>query len=216
MKRLLFAFTMAALALLAACGLRGLQGDGHLTTDNRSVADFTTVDAAGGLDITWSSGSSALAITTDQNLLPHIKTEVMGSKLRIFTDQTLSPTRGIKIILSSSALADAVLTGAIHLTANHVGGPAERLALTSSGAATIEVSGIVAKLSANLTGASTLKAAGLDAQEAAVNLVGASHADLAVARHLKASIVGAGSVTYAGSPSVEQSVTGAGSIRRRK
>jgi len=213
MRSIVPALALTTFALLAGCGLRGIQGDGHLTTDRRAVSDFTTVDAAGGFDVSWSSGPAALVITTDQNLLPHIKAEVTGHTLRVYADKSLAPTKGIKMVLSSTALQGAALTGAIHLTANHLTGPA--LTLTSSGAVTIDASGSVNTLAANLTGASTLRAAGLDAQDAKVTMVGASRADLSVAKHLKASIVGAGSVSYSGNPAVEQSITGAGTIRRR-
>ncbi len=214
MKRLVITLVLASLALSVGCHWRGIRGDGNITTDKRATPDFTSLNATGGFAIEWTSGPAALAITTDQNLLSHIKTEVKDDELRVWADGSLAPTRQIKIVLSSSSVTAATLIGAIHLTANQVAGPA--LSLTSSGAVTIEATGSVGSLTAGLTGASTLKAAGLSVHDAKVALVGASSADVTVADHLSASIVGAGSVSYTGNPMVEKSIVGAGSIRRRQ
>ena len=214
MKRLAITLVLAALALSAGCHWRGVRGDGNITTDKRAILDFTSLNATGGFAIEWTRGPASLAITTDQNLLSHIRTEVKDDQLRVWADGSLAPTRQIKIVLSSDAIKTVTLTGAVHLTAKQVAGPA--LSLTLSGAVTIDASGSVGSLTASLTGASTLKATGLDAHEAKVTLVGASSAEVAVAEHLRVSIVGAGSLSYRGSPVVEQSITGAGIIRRRQ
>lgn len=215
MKTLLVALTLTAIALLTGCSPRGVQGNGNITSEKRTIASFTTLDAEGAFDIQWTNGAPALSITTDQNLFARIKTDVSGTTLRIYSDERINPTKGIKVILSSGALKDAGLTGAIHLTANQVMG--KTFKLSSSGAVTIEASGKVDALTAKLTGASRLNAGNLNAGDASVTLIGASSADVTVTGKLKASIVGAGTLTYSGTPSsIEKSITGAGTIHQRK
>ena len=202
----------AAIAFLAGCSRPGIQGDGVIKTEDRPISEFSKLVAEGGYQIKWFSGKSALTISTDQNLLPHIRTSVSGDTLRIDSDENLAPTKGITITLSSAALADARFTGGIHFTAGHLSG--RNLRLESTGAADISVAGSVTHLEANLTGASHLSAKSLRTQTATLSLLGASDAHVNVSDTLKVSITGAGSLTYSGNPkSVVQNITGAGRVQ---
>ncbi|MGP8054544.1 MAG: head GIN domain-containing protein [Limisphaerales bacterium] len=210
MKTIAAALALTGIMLLAGCFLRSLPGDGNITSVSRPIEDFDTLDATGGFEIQWAPGPASLAITTDSNLLSHIQTETANGWLRISTDQSLSPTKGIKIVLSSRAIKDVDLTGAVHLVANQLSVP--DLTITSTGAVSIDADGSVSNMTASLTGASELTASKLSAKSATVELTGAANADVAVSDHLKATLTGAGSLTYSGNPSVESSVTGVGRI----
>ena len=206
----------ATAALLGGCTVRtgSIKGDGNLRTEQRQISDFSALDAAGAYDVQWSSGAPSLTITTDQNLLPNIHSEVTGDTLKIHSEGSLAPTRGIKIVIQSNALARVNLTGAVMLTAQRVA--AAGFAAASAGASTINVDGNVTNLTVELTGASRLNASGLNSKSADVSLVGASSADVAVQETLKTTITGAGSLTYTGQPTtVEKQVTGAGSIHHK-
>lgn len=204
----------AALALLGGCSLARIQGDGNITTVNRSVSEITSIQAAGAYSIQWTSGPPSLTITTDRNLLPHIRTKLKGTTLEIDTDESITPTNGIKIVIASRAIDQVGLSGAIHFSAARIAGNA--FSITAAGASTIDLDGNVTGLTASLTGASRLKAHGLNAKSATVSLVGASSGDIAVSDSLSATITGAGALTYSGDPkTVEQQVTGAGNIHRK-
>jgi hypothetical protein len=170
--------------------------------------------ATGGYQIKWSSGKSALTITTDQNLLPLITTQVSGNSLKIDCEENLRPTKGITIIVSSDSLSVMRLNGAVGLTASNLSG--HDLKLESNGASSISADGSVTNLEVNFSGASKLNAKSLRTQTARVSLNGASHAVVSVTETLNASISGAGLLTYSGNPkSVEKNISGAGSIRAR-
>ena len=147
--------TFAALAL-GGCHITGIRGNGHVTTETRTVPDFTSVEADGALTITWSNAPAALKITTDQNLLSHIETSVSGGKLRIHSRGQLRPTEGIKVTLSSSAMSGARLTGAVRLTATKLSG--KGFYLEGTGATRVVVDGTVNELMATMSGASRLDA----------------------------------------------------------
>lgn len=205
---------VAVVAMLAGCSPSGIKGDGMIKTTNLPVADFSALVVSGGYKITWSSGKPALTITTDQNLLPLIKTTANGNTLQIESEDNVRPTKGITITLSSASLADVQLNGAVNLTASQLSG--HDLKLESNGAADISVAGSVTNLEANLSGASKLNAKSLQTQTATVSLNGAAYGDVTVTDTLNASISGAGVLTYSGNPkSVEKNVSGAGSIRPR-
>src|SRR5260221_4845055 len=205
---------IAAVALLTGCSRPGIKGDGVIETENRPIADFSALEVTGAYQIKWSSGKPALSISTDQNLLPLIKTSVTGNTLQIEPEQTLAPTKGITINLSSASLADVRLTGAISFTASKLSG--HELKLESNGASSISVDGSVTNLEATMSGASKLDAKSLQTQTATVSLNGASYADVTVTDTLNASISGTGLLTYSGNPkSVEKTVSGLGRIRPR-
>jgi hypothetical protein len=205
---------IAAAAMIAGCSRHRVQGDGVIKTENRPISGFSKIEVTGGYQIKWSSGEPALSITTDENLLPLINTDVSGDTLQIDSNNNLAPTDSIAIIVSSASLADVKLIGGNSFKASRLSGPG--LTLESIGASDITVDGSVAELEATLTGASKLNAKSLRTQTATLSLVGASDADVTVTEKLKASVTGAGSLTYSGNPkSVEQQVSGVGSIRHR-
>jgi hypothetical protein len=200
--------------VLTGCSRPGIKGDGVIKTTNYAVTDFSALVVSGAYTITWSSGKPALTITTDQNLLPLIKTTISGNTLQIESEDNLRPTKGITITLSSASLADVQLNGAVDLTASQLSG--HGLKLESNGAADINVAGSVTNLEANLSGACKLDAKSLQTQSATVSLNGASYGDVTVTGALNASISGTGVLTYSGNPkSVEKNVSGVGSIRPR-
>ncbi|HSI11978.1 MAG TPA: DUF2807 domain-containing protein [Chthoniobacter sp.] len=191
-----------------------MKGDGKIATEHRTIAEITSIDSGGAFEIQWSSGAPALAVTTDGNILPHIHTKVSGQTLKISTDGSIAPTKGVRVVISSAALDRLDLTGAVHLVAQKVS--ASAFSISSAGATTIEIDGSATTLAVNLTGASRLNAAGLQTKTAKVNLVGASSGDVAVSDALDATVTGAGSLTYSGEPkSVERQLSGAGSIHHK-
>jgi len=206
----------ATAAFLGGCTVhtQSIKGDGNIKTENRTITEATTIDAAGAFEIRWSSGAPSLVITTDQNILPHIHTEMNGQTLKIFSDESIAPTKGVQVVVTSRALDRLDLTGAVHLVANKVS--ASTFSVSTAGATTIDIDGSATTLNVNLTGASKLNASGLQTKTAKVTLVGASSGEVSVTDALDATVTGAGSLTYSGEPkSVERQVTGAGSIHHK-
>src|SRR5437773_8855958 len=168
--------TFAALAL-GGCHITGIRGNGYVTTDTRTVPDFTSVEADGALTITWSNAPVALKITTDQNLFSHIETSVSGGKLRIHSRGQLRPTEGIKVALSSSAMSGAQLTGAVRFTATKLSG--KGFYLEGTGATRVIVDGTVNELMATMSGASRLEAASLQTETVELSISGAGREEVA-------------------------------------
>lgn len=205
---------LAGVITIAGCSRLGIKGDGSITTTNRPIADFSTLEASGAFQIQWSSGKPALSICTDQNLLPLITTSISGNSLHVDWTENLRPTKGITIVVSSASLADVQLNGAVSVTASNLWG--HDLKLEANGASSIVVDGSVTNLEADLSGATKLNGITLNTHTAKVSLNGASYADVTVIETLNASISGVGVLTYAGNPkSVEKDVSGLGRIQPR-
>ncbi len=214
MRKILIVLLVGCVVVVAGCHLPGVRGNGQIKTEERQVGAFANLDAGGAFEIEWESGSPALRITTDENLLPYIENNVSDDTLRLRTRDHIWPTHGIKIVISSPTRTGGRLRDAVKLTVKQLSGPT--FALESKGASEVTLSGNVDRLLVDMTGASQLAAAGLQAKTAEISTTGAGDSEVAVTDTLNVVITGAGKVTYSGNPAtINKQITGAGSIRHR-
>lgn len=213
MKKTAIVFLTVCIVLAFGCRWIGIRGNGDIKTDDRTVNAFSEIDVGGAFEIEWQNGPPALRITTDENLLSYVKSDVSGDTLQLRTHDQIWPTHGIKVVISSPTRTAARIRGAVRLTANQLTGP--KFALEASGASRVSLDGKIDELLADMTGASKLEAGGLQTKTAEISTTGAGDAEIAVAEKLKVAITGAGKVSYSGSPTVEKHITGAGSVRRK-
>ena len=214
MKKITIVVLTLCIAFASGCRWVGIRGNGRIETDDRTISAFSEIDAGGGFEIEWQSGSPALRITTDENLLSYVESDVSGDTLRLRTQEQIWPTHGIKVVISSPTRTAARIRGAVRLTAKQLTGP--KFALEGSGASRVLLDGTVHELLADMTGASELDASGLQTKTAEISTTGAGDAEVAVAETLKVAITGAGKVSYSGNPTIEKHITGAGSVKRRE
>jgi len=214
MKKVTVIVLAACLLLAGGCHFVGIRGNGRIKTDERTVSAFDNIDAGGGFEIEWQTGGPSLRITTDENLLPYIDSNVSNDTLRLRTREQLRPTHGIHLVISSPGRTGARISGAVKLTVNQLTGP--RFALESRGAARVTLDGNIDELLADMTGASELAANTLHTKSAEISTTGAGDAEVMVTDTLKVAITGAGEVKYSGNPAkIEKHITGAGSIKRK-
>jgi hypothetical protein len=214
MNKITISILAPLLISLGGCDWHGIRGNRVISTEQRVVGAFANIEADGAFQIEWTSGAPALSVTTDQNLLSYIKSEISGDKLRLHSTEHLSPTHGIKVLVSSATLSGAQFRGAVRFSAHQISGT--NFFLESRGASKITLDGKTEELTAAMTGASKLIAEGLQTKRAELSLTGASRAEVNVTDTLKVSITGAGKVIYSGNPrSVVKNITGAGTIRPR-
>jgi len=214
MKKITIVFLAACVVLAVGCHWVGIHGNGHIKTDERPVSAFANIDVRGAFTIEWQSGTPSLRITTDENLLPYIDSNVSGDTIHLRTREQIRPTHGIRVVISSPTRAGARISGAVKLDAKQLSGP--RFALESRGASRVSLDGNIDELLADMTGASELAASALQTKTAEISTTGAGNAEVAVAETLKVVITGAGKVQYSGNPpTIEKHISGAGSVRHR-
>ena len=214
MRKIPIVLLAACVVVVVGCHLPGVRGNGQIKTEERQVGSFANLDVGGAFEIEWESGSPALRITTDENLLPYVENNVSDDTLRLHTREHVWPTHGIKVVISSPTRTGGRTRGAVKLTVKQLSGPT--FALESKGASEISLDGKVDRLLVDMTGASQLAADGLQAKTAEISTTGAGDAEVAVTDTLKVVITGAGKVTYSGNPpTINKQITGAGSIRHR-
>jgi hypothetical protein len=207
--------SISILALLAAfassCDWVGIRGNGHVVTDNRKVTEFSDIKTGGMFRIEWKPGAASLSITTDENLLRHIDSRVEGNTLYLDSDEQLSPTRHIQVVVSSPKLTGVSASGATRLDATDLQGP--KFYLETAGASKVTLTGTVDDLLAEMSGATKLDAKDLHTKNADITSSGASKAEVYATETLRVSISGAGKCIYYGHPKTEKHISGAGSIK---
>jgi hypothetical protein len=214
MKKITIFFLAACVVLAVGCHWVGIHGNGHIKTDERPVSAFANIDVRGAFTIEWQSGAPSLSITTDENLLSYVDSNVSGDTLHLRTREQIRPTHGIRVVISSPTRAGARISGAVKLAAKQLRG--SKFALESRGASRVSLDGNIDELLADMTGASELAASALQTKTAEISTTGAGNAKVAVAETLKVVITGAGKVQYSGNPpTIEKHISGAGSVRHR-
>jgi predicted small secreted protein len=236
-KRFVPVLLLLTALMLSACQFNVTQGSGRVITEKRQVSGFNAVSFSGMGDLTLSQGNQeTLTIEAEDNIMPHIITEVRGGTLYISQDQSarqnwIQPSRPIRFnlavknihsfdlsgagtIQSASLKADSLslnVSGAGNIKLDHV----EVSDLTSgiSGAGDIDIAGKAARQDIHMSGIGNYRTGSLQAQSATVEISGAGNATLWVKDSLSANISGAGSIDYYGNPQVRKTISGVGSVK---
>ena len=96
---------IAFAVLFSSCHyIRGkrINGNGVSSAQERSLGDFHSIKAMGGMDVTVSAApNDSIKIEADGNLLEYIETRNNGGTIEIFTREgfDLDPKSGIKYLL---------------------------------------------------------------------------------------------------------------------
>ena len=215
---------------------RRVRGSGKVTSQQRNVSGFHEVEFTSVGEVTLEQGGSeSLEIEAEDNLLPHIRTEVQGGRLLIGTERgvSISPTTTIRYRLKVREIDAIELSGSGKIVTSpltssemrldlpgsgviRVGGLSARaLEASISGSGDIEVPGRVGRVTVHISGSGEYDGGGLESETADVSISGSGDATVWVRDRLSASISGSGDVDYYGEPSVNKRVSGSGSVRGR-
>ena len=106
-------FLLLLVVLLAAVSCSELEGSGEVTTETRTISDFTALEASNGVTVTLTidpqTGNDVdLAVTTDSNLMEYLTTRVSGDRLTVSVDRSdrVMSTTGFEVSGTVRALDD--------------------------------------------------------------------------------------------------------------
>jgi hypothetical protein len=208
-------------AVLTACGinlgpLTRVSGSGNVVTETRNVSGFdgVTVTGAGNIVI-YQTGTESLTITTDDNLLQYITTEIRGGKLVIgFKPGVLFDTvKELTFKVGAKNLNSIQVDGAANVQGTNIA--TENLSVQLNGAGAMTLSGKATEQNVVLDGVGAYNGAELISQRAQVTDNGAGAAVVRVSDKLDAIVNGLGSIEYIGNPQVTEKVSGIGTVRQR-
>ncbi len=212
----------------------GISGKGPTQTETRNTAVFHAIELelAGDVEVTVGENLS-VEVYAEQNLLPHLKTEVENGVLRIYSEENLNSSEGIKIKVTAPAFDrfEVVGSGVIRVVnmiraekmEMSIGGSGDIFALQSEfgsvstsigGSGTVELGGKANDMNSDIAGSGDIKAKNLSTNTLKVSISGSGSVTADVISALNVSISGSGDVFYSGSPSVETSVSGSGTVKK--
>lgn len=211
------AVTLAGCMVVDAVSQAGpsVKGSGTAKTETRDVPAFTHIAVQGAMDCDIAvGGKQSVSITSDDNLISHIKTEVKGDTLIIgFKDNSSTSTKlGFKATITVPKLNGFDLAGSGNTTITNVSSASFIASISGSGG--IDLSGSADAFSVSIAGAGDVHAKSLKTKSSQVSISGSGNIQVAVQDRLDANIAGSGSIRYFGDPKVSKSIVGSGDISR--
>lgn len=195
-------------------GSHGIQGSGRVVTEIRPVAGFHGILASGaGRVVVERTGREALRITAEDNIVPHLRSEVRGGTLILGPKPgvSLSPREEMVYHLEVVELDRIESSGAYAFEVDL--GHQPELEVVLSGVCVVEAKGSVDRLGVTLSGVTGFGGIGLESARAQVEASGVSWADVWVTDRLDAWASGVSSVRYRGSPAVYAHTSGSSSVK---
>ena len=207
---------VAAVVALSSCGpgssLSIVHGSGNPSTETRQVGPFTKIEIEGTGDVDVAvKPVAALTVTSDDNLLPLVKTEVVGDTLKIRWAQSVRTSLGIKARIAVPSLEALSISGSGTIHAEGIRESAFSVSISGSGDITAKGQADTCDIAIN--GSGDVETRELVAHDTRVAIDGSGSAVVYADQSLEAAIAGTGSISYLGHPGkVKKSILGIGSI----
>jgi hypothetical protein len=233
-KRILMVLLLLGTIFVAsACGATIIKGSGDLITETRQVSNFDSIDLSGsGEVIVTQGGSESLTIETDDNVMEHVKAEVVGGTLELGFEEGLNlidhtrliftvgvdDLKSLEISGSGDIESDMIETTRLDATISGSGDvqitdlTAGEVTAKISGSGEIDLAGDAAAQDITISGSGKYLAGDLCSESVKVKISGSGDATVCATEDLDSNISGSGSVNYYGRPSINTSGSGSGKI----
>jgi hypothetical protein len=182
--------------LLFGCGRGGteVEGQGPVRSEVREVSDFKIIEAEGALVVEFSPGERQVEVYAQDNLLSYVETEVRDGALFIKTRDLLQSTELVRVVVSSPALRQIKLSGAVRAELSDLRGDLEAQFI---GASRARLGGSLGLLSLTLDGTADVVLDDVRAEELVLESNGASNV-IASGRAAKATVRTRDATSYRG------------------
>jgi hypothetical protein len=213
MKKLLV-ISLVCIFALTSCHWHRIRGNGSIKTDTRDVAAFEAITCDGGYEVQIDcQEKQSLAIETDENLLPLVKTEVHDNTLHVYTKGMLFPTNRIRIAVSIPNITEFTSNGSTDGDINNINNNALDIDIHGSGK--LRLNGKSGTMKINTSGSSKIDATSLISENSDIQINGSGNIQVYATNSIDVQINGSGTVKYRGEPkNVNQQINGSGRIVR--
>lgn len=191
-------------------------GSGNVVTENRQVSGFHGIAVSGAGEVSVErTGNESLTITSDDNILPHLKSVVRNGILLLGpeTNVSVTPSQGIVYRLTASTFDEIDVSGAVAVTADGI--DTELLETNMSGACTVITEGKADSQDIATSGSSIYNGENLDSRSVNISVSGTSYIVVRVSELLEGQVSGSAVVEYIGNPTVNVTVSGTAVVRPR-
>lgn len=238
MKRLSILLAISSIYFVSCQYIGGqrVSGNGHITTQDRSVGSFNSIRSGGSTNVhVMQSSSNTVKIEADDNLMQYIDVYVEGNTLYIKSKNgyNLNPSKDITVYVSAPSFKDISVSGSGDIIGDnaisgndpldlHVSGSGNinmqvnvpKVSTDVSGSGDVTLKGQAKDFDAELSGSGKIKCFDLVTDNTSLHLSGSSDADVNANKSLDINVSGSGSVRYKGTPSISQHISGSGDIRK--
>ncbi len=193
-------------------GNNGTRGNNRLATEKRSLPGVTQlqVEITANIDVILSN-SSYIEITSDENIIPLILSQVKNNRLFLSSKKNFWTQNAISIKLFVNQLDEIYINGSANLKMHHVS--QNNMLLMINGTGDMNITGQVRQLQAEISGSGDMDLDGLQAQSAHVSISGSGDINVRASQSLNAAISGSGDINYSGRPQhLKKFITGSGDI----
>lgn len=231
-------YLLAATLLFSACMHVDMQqeirGSGKLSSETRSLGQFTKVRLEGAMDVYITQGATESArIEADDNLLKYITTDVSKNELEISTSESIESDNPVKVYVTVRSLTAMNLEGSGSMVTQvpfsskefvaSIAGSgdidanikAEKLNASIAGSGDVKLKGSADLASVNVAGSGDVKGFDFVARTASVDIAGSGDCEVNAIEQLTGNIMGSGSIYYHGDPKLNTSIMGSGDIKKR-
>lgn len=208
------------------------EGNGQITTQDRGVADFTSIILKGSANVYITIADEyKVEIETDSNLQKNYRAYKEGNSLIIDNDDNLCPSLlAVRVSLKELKALDlmgagniillsdmycikfsAVISGSGNIDFRSV--EADSFSVSATGSGNINAEGGRAYNSEmNIYGAGNINLLDLMAESVNANIAGSGNIKTWVLSNLYARISGSGNIIYKGAPVIDSEITGSGKL----
>ncbi len=152
-------------------------GNGQLAQEARPIGNTRAIDVRGPLDVHVRIGAApSLSVEADSNLLPMIRTEIIGGTLRMWVEGNVRSSSGLRVTATMPALTQVAASGSGRLTISELNGAS--MAFTKSGSGAVNLSGHVGRLDFQHSGSGQVNASALRTGDANIILNGSGRMSL--------------------------------------
>lgn len=189
-------------------------GSGDVTSQTRTTARFTEVEAGSGIQLELASGPQQVVITAQPNIIDITTAEVSGSRLTLSTTSGYTTVDGLVVKVTTPSLKAVQLTGGA--SASGTTGDAATLSVQMSGGARATLAGSARNLDLGASGGAIPNLGDLRATNATVDLSGGVVATITVSGSLKGTASGGVVLTLTSQPASSNVETSGGAVVRNK
>jgi hypothetical protein len=219
-NQVLLILGLAAMIATLACNdsssgpLNDIIGSGNVVTESRQVSGFHGISVSGvGEVIVDHTGSELLTITTDDNILEHLVSEVVNGILFLGPENNVSvtPSQGIIYRLTANTFDRIELSGSISVTAEGI--DTESLEIIMSGACAVQAEGRADSKNIAASGSSNYNGEHLESRIVTISVSGTTYMLVRVSEILEGQASGSAVIEYIGNPTVNVTVSGSAVVR---
>ncbi|MEE4260995.1 MAG: head GIN domain-containing protein [Bacteroidales bacterium] len=228
-----FSIVFALIAILASSCINCIEGEGPEVKETQELDDFNELEVDLDADVVIHIGDrSAVSISSQENLLKAISTDVLGNSLVIGARPCINTEGRVRIEVTTTSLSEIKLNGSADITCmdelhsddlelkiNGSGNImadifANQLNVKINGSGNVIIGGSAKEADVVVNGSGDVRAESLQAYKADIRINGSGDVGINALNDLKVTVKGSGDVKYSGDPTLKTSISGSGSVTK--